>query len=179
MSRSIATKFALFSLGISLAAGGIHAREQEPPATFKAVVACLTIGDAGFRLNCFDQSVTAVEKAREAGDLIVIDRQQVDKAERGIFGLSLPSVSAIFRGGGDNPRGAEIKQIESTVVKANEAGYGKWVFTLDEGSSWATTEAIVGRAPKVGMPIVVKRASLGGYLLLAEGSRSVRVRRLN
>lgn len=179
MHRGHAVKLATIILGIGICTGSAEARDKGRSTTFEAVVACLTITNISARLACFDRSVAAMDEAERSSQIVVIDEQQVGEAERGLFGLSLPSVSAIFRSNRSNRPQEEIKQIESTIARADAAGYGKWTFVLQEGGTWTTTEAVVGRVPKVGTPMIVKRGSLGSYILSAEGSRSVRVRRLN
>lgn len=179
MQRRQAAKPTFFAMSMIMAIQGARANDDGRPDTFQAVVACRTINQTEARLACYDQSVAAMDEAEQRNQLVVIDRQQVNRAERGIFGLSLPSVSAIFRRSSDKTPHEEIKQIESALKQVSPAGYGKWTFALEDGGTWATTEAVTGRVPKVGEHIIVKRASLGGYVLSADGGRAVRVKRLN
>lgn len=179
MHSGEAARCLIFAISLILVPQGAQARDTGRSSAFEAVVACRTISELQVRLACFDRSVAAMEAAEESGQLIVINRQQAEKAQRGIFGLPLPSVSAIFRRSGENNPHEEINQIETTLKQVTDAGYGKWIFMLEEGGTWATTEAVSGRVPKVGEHIVIKRASLGGYVLSTNSGRAVRVKRLN
>lgn len=169
-------------LGVCLVASPALAAEKKSqplPAVFQKLMACRAIPESAARLACFDEASASIDTAEKAREVVIIDRKQAEKAERGLFGLTLPSVSAIFGGGDDDPaQEGALAQIESTIKRIDPVGYGKMTFVLEDGAIWTSTEAVTGRTPKVGAPVTVKRGSLGSYILSSDTGRPVRVKRI-
>jgi len=142
------------------------------PPLYQAVIDCRSIGDAGLRLACFDQTVRAMAAASDKKDLVIIDRATIRATKQGLFGIAMPKIK-IF-GGNDNE---DVNQIESTIVAASAAKDGMSLFALADGSRWKQTD---GRFtyPKAGQAIVVKRAALGSFMANVAGQPGVRVVRL-
>ncbi len=96
------------------------------------------------------------------------------ETRRALFGFSLNAAPLFARGGAQE----EIDAIESTLVRAREGSYGKWVFVLENGSVWRQIDSErLSRTPRAGMEIRVRQGAIGSYLLSVAGARSIRVQR--
>ena len=147
---------------------------QARPEAFEALVRCRSIADAAARLACFDTAAAAMEQAAERRDLVVVDRAQIRESRRRLFGLPLPRLG-IFGDGNDEE---QVSSIESTVASAHQAGYGRWVVRLEDGSTWAQTdnETLAAR-PRQGNRVRVERGALGSYRMRVNNQPAIRVQR--
>ncbi len=143
-----------------------------PPQAYQAVLDCREIADSTARLACFDKSVAALAAGTQAKDLVIIDRATIRATKRGLFGVALPKVKLF--GGNDD---VEIDQIESTITGVRPTSDGLSVFILADGSRWQQTD---GRFtyPKLGQPIVVRKAAMGSFMARVNNQPGVRVARL-
>lgn len=147
---------------------------------FDRLLACRNVSGTAERLDCFDRTAVQLDEARIRKDVVVMDRAEMRKARRTLFGFPLPRIR-LFGDGDDDERGGEpdIKEITSTVKSYNEAGFRKWVFALEDGSHWQTTEVVANFVPRAGEPIRVTRSPLGGYFLhVGGGGLRIRARRI-
>jgi len=159
----------------ALAANDKEEKLTKPPLIYTELVACKNISESQQRLACYDEKVAALETAQTSKQVVIADREQVKEARRGLFGLSLPRIKLF---GGGNDEGANIKQIESTIVSVRQLRGGKLVLLLEDGATWQQTEVRTMRRPRKGDPIVIKRASLGSYTAKVKGGRSFKVKRI-
>ena len=152
--------------------------QQPRPEIFTKLLDCRALTDSAARLACYDRQVGEMESASQRDEVVVLDKAELKKTRRSLFGFSFPKLP--FLGGADDSDKAdpEAAQIEAKITSARSIGYGKWTFVLDDGSQWETTEAIANRSPKAGLPIVIKRAAMGSFLGSVDGWRSVRMRRV-
>lgn len=151
------------------------------------VTRCRGIADPTARLACFDQAAASLANASENREIVVLDREEVRRTRRSLFGFSLPRLP-FFGGGredGDEQGGArqtadadEVSEIESTIASVATAGYGKWTLGLADGSTWQTTELNRSIEPHRGDTIHIERAAFGSYRASIGGSRLVRIRRV-
>lgn len=155
----------------------------QPPGEAKVVQeinACRSIADPTQRLACFDRTAAALVNATRNREVVVLDEQEVKRTERSLFGFSLPKLS-LFGGGGKDGKTDDarpsIDQIESKITAMAQAGYGKWAFSLEDGSRWETIEMSTTLRPRVGDRIVIKRAALGSFRASIKGADLVRIRR--
>jgi hypothetical protein len=172
----------LLAFGAALAASAAIAQQAPQGSAFvTSVTACQGIADPTQRLACYDRSVAALKTATEQREVVVVDKEQVRKTRRSLFGFSLPDLPAIF-GGGDGEGGAqdepESRQIESTIVNVNSPGNGKWIMVLPDGATWQYTEVNRNVEPRRGDKILIKRAALGSFMANIDGQRAVRVQRI-
>ncbi|MBB5745552.1 hypothetical protein [Brevundimonas variabilis] len=148
---------------------------QARPELLTRLIDCRSIADGGQRLACYDAAASAFDSAEKQGDVVVIDREQVGVARRQLFGFQLPSMPDLLQ------RGAQpdtLDSIETTLTRAGQYGEGKWTFTLADGSTWRQIDSEPVRfRNRAGLPVRVRRAALGSFLLTIDGSRAVRVRR--
>lgn len=164
----------LIGLGLALPA---FAADKTPvqPQSYKDLIDCRSITDAGQRLACYDAQVAKLEQAAASGDLVVTDRASVREAKKGLFGFRIPSLG-IFGGGDDKD---ELSSIESTVSSARQFGYGYWRVALADGSVWeqVDTERLVFD-PVSGAKVRVYRGALGSFRMNIDGQRAIKVRRV-
>lgn len=159
-----------------LMATSVQAEDEAPPKTYVDLLACRSIEDANARLACFDKSSADLEKAREAKEVVLLDRADVRKTRRSLFGFTLPNLP--FFDGDDSADEEEIKEIKTTFETVRDLGLGKWQFTVPEGGTWQTTEALT-TYPKEGQAITIKKGIAGGYMLKIGNGPLRRVKRVN
>ena len=147
---------------------------QERPETLARLMACRGVADSTARLACFDAAAGALNTAEQQGELVVMDRAQVNQTRRQLFGFEMPTLPRLF-----GPEGAvEIESIDSTLQSAALVGEGRWVFRLADGGVWRQIDSERVRFQnRPGQPVRVRKASLGSFLLTVGDSRAVRVRR--
>lgn len=116
-----------------------------------------------------------MSQAQQSGDLVAMDRQQVRKTRRSLFGLALPDLGVF----GDSESEDGNSTIETTIKSVRETPDSKWIFDLAEGGRWVqldTRNFIVDPAP--GQPIRIRRAAMGSYLANVNKQVAIRVRRV-
>jgi hypothetical protein len=146
------------------------------PANFTRLLSCQSLRDDAQRLACYDREVSNVGTASARGDLVVMDRDQVRKTRRSLFGLSLPDL-AVF-GGGDLPGDADT--LETTIRGVRRGGDGKWLFELAEGGRWIQLDSRdFITDPAAGQKVRIKQGSLGSYMMNVAGQTAIKVHRLN
>ncbi|WEJ98664.1 MAG: hypothetical protein P0Y59_17175 [Candidatus Sphingomonas phytovorans] len=169
-------KFATAFLTALLAAYPAIARDEPAPArapVFQHLIDCRAITDTGARLACYDREVAALADAEAAKNVVIIDKEQIRGAKRSLFGLTLPSFKLFA--GNDNE---DVGQIESRITSARDGTDG-WIVGLADGSMWRQidTKPFI-REPKPGLDVVVRRASLGSFMMRVGGAPGVRVKRV-
>lgn len=140
------------------------------------VTACRAITDDGRRLACFDRAVGTLASARDAKDIVVMDKKEIREKKRSLFGLSLPAIN-LFGRDDDGSTETDVAQLESKVVNAVKFGRDRWTVQLADGSTWRTTEP-ARFDPQRGDPVVIKRAALGSFRGSFAGANAVRMERL-
>lgn len=140
--------------------------------------ACRAIAAPEARLACFDKASAALEQAVKAKDVRIVDRSDVRKARRSLFGLTLPSIGLL---GGDDDGEKEreaFSEINTVVRSARPGPNGRGEITLaDEGQAvWQTTEPM-NFPPRAGAKVRIRKGTMGGYFLHVDG-RSYRALRL-
>ena len=156
-------------------ASGTGAPTQQPPA-IAAIVACRDIADDAERLRCFDRSVSSLSDAAKAGSLVVVDREDVRRTRRSLFGFTLPKLP-FFRG--DTSQEETPDEVKAKVKSARGTGYNKWVVELDTGAVWQTTEPETRQfLPKPGADVLLKKGMLGSYTLSVNGNRGIKAMRI-
>lgn len=164
----------LFAAAVSALALPQVAQAQRP-AALNRLTDCRAITDSAERLACFDREVAAIDAAEARKDLIVVDREQVKKARRSLFGLPLPNLGVF----GDDSSDQANATIEASIKRAWQAPDGKWRFELEDGARWAQIDSRnLSSDAKSGQPIKIRRAALGSYLANVNNQVAVRVRRI-
>ncbi len=178
MSSRTAAAAAALLLCLPAAASAQRERDaQERPQAITRVVECRAIASAEERLACYDGAVAAMEQAQASGELVAMDRQQVRRTRRSLFGLTVPNLG-IF--GDDNDDEEQASRIESTVRAATQNAIGKWIIELEDGARWLQTDSRnLNFPPRRGQPIRIRRAAFGSYLANVNDQVAIRVRRIN
>jgi hypothetical protein len=157
--------------------GALAAPKDQMPTdkaakTIDDVTACIPIADNVQRLACFDRSALALAAAQQKRDIVVLDREQVRKTNRSIFGFVMPQLKLF----GDAGESEEVKQLDSVVRDFTDAGYGKYRMSLTDNSVWETTTAM-RFPPRKNDAITIKPGILGAYHATVRG-RSTPVKRV-
>ena len=170
--------------GLASIAAAQNSADDAGGRSVKALTECRAITADTARLACFDRAAAALAAAVEAKDVAIVDRQEIRRARRSLFGFALPSFSFLGgddRGGAqdaDPAREAEFQEINSTVKSARASGsYGRFDITLDDGAVWQNTETL-RVAPRSGAAVRIRRAAMGSYFLRVDGIsvRAIRLR---
>lgn len=151
----------------------------ERPAVLNQLTACRQIAAEPERLACYDRQVAALEAAEAAREIAVVDRQQIRRTRRSLFGLTLPDLG-IFGGDDDEGEdGAAVNEINSTILAVGSGADGRMIYRLADNSVWVQTEGRIGRMPRSGEAVRIRRGPLGSFIAnIAErpGIRVVRQR---
>lgn len=168
-----------FATASSAAAWSAAAAAENPagmPSQVSHVLACQGEKDEQRRLACYDRAAAALASAARSGSVVVMDREDVRKARRSLFGFSLPRLPLFS--GNDSPEEEEAREIEATIKSARIGRDDKWTLELDTGAMWQTTEADKRQqTPKAGQAVKIRKGALGSYMLAVEGRRWVRAMR--
>lgn len=154
--------------------------KDKPVATSPLVSAidrCRQIADGTQRLACYDAAAGALVKAANAGEVSVVDRGEVRRVRRSLFGFSMPRLPFFS---GDTTAGESQNQLESTItsVRALNNGYYRLVIA-DNNAVWETNDSSISfDPPRAGQKIVILRGPLGSYFLRINGQIGVRGRRI-
>ena len=164
-----------------LASSGANAApgkdKPEPlPPEFSRLMACRSITDSTQRLACYDREISVVGTANARGDIVVVNREEIRKTRRSLFGLSLPDLGVF--GGGELPGDAD--QLETTIKYAKQGPNGKWIFVLAEGGQWVQLDSQDFQVdPAPGQPVRVKRGAMGSFKMNVNNQHAVSVHRVN
>lgn len=153
------------------------AKPNTPPALGK-VLDCRTVAESAARLACYDAAVASLDQAVAGGDVAVVDREAVRKTKRGLFGFSFSDLPLFGRGDDDKAEQDEVKEITATL---RDVGSGRdgLVFTLEDGARWEQTDSVsLGRRPRAGDQVTIKRMALGSYKMSFKIGPSMKVRRI-
>ena len=182
----IGKRFLSAPLAVLLAFSSAGGAAQTPtdegrPEAFRKLIDCRSVvGDAA-RLACLDSQVAAIDQAERSGELVIADKAQVRKAQRSLFGFSLPK-TALFGRGSEEKSGEEegFDRIESTIKSARQMSDGRWSIVIEDGARWVQTDSKqMGSPAKAGDKIAIRRAALGSFFANVNNQIAIRVRRQN
>ncbi len=145
------------------------------PIILENLVNCAIIKNDKDRLACYDQNIITFQTAEEKGEIIVEDKEVILQSREEVFGFKSVD-NPVFNGDND----ANLNSINSTITSARLSGSRKWLITLGNGSIWQQSEPkrLRSGGPKIGSDILIKKASLGGFIAEIDGQRPFRVKRL-
>jgi hypothetical protein len=167
----------LLHSGVNSAANAADKAAPPRPEVFQKLVDCKALTDSAARLACYDARVAEIDAAERNADVVVVDRAQVKKANRGLFGLGLPKFGALF--GRDNEKDEEVSEIEAKIKSASVDRAGNWTLTLDDGARWVQIVPKSINDPRPGQSVTIKRATMGSYMARVENRAAIRVKRVN
>ena len=167
-------------VGLTLiAAGGLlavptHAQDDEEGANrLQALRDCRAVVQDQERLACFDAAVDNVIARQDSGDLQVLDRDDVEKTRRGLFGFSLPKIG-IFSS--DDEAANTILQSQITGLRRLRSDH--WEIEITEGSVWRATNTPSRFRPEVGDSVELEKAAMTSYWLRVDGALGVKASRI-
>lgn len=168
----------LLAFGAATFVMPISAHSAPAEDVVDAVAACRDIADPAARLACFDKAVTTLVAARERKDVVVLDRAEVQKTRRSLFGFTLPRIRLFGGGNDDGDNSEDIKEINGSIVGVAQIAADRWQVTLDDETRWITTESARGFPPRPGESIRIRRAPFGSYDASFNKRRTIKVRRI-
>ncbi|WP_184001364.1 hypothetical protein [Stakelama sediminis] len=147
-------------------------KSDERSQLFDQAVACRKIADSDQRLACYDRTVGALDAAQKKDEVYIVDRDQVHKARKSLFGFSLPKIKLF---GGDKD---QIDHITTIVTGISHDQNNRMIFTVKGGAKWHQIgdRVVVGVRP--GTQVTIKTAAFGSYFADFKGSSSMRVQRV-
>ncbi len=182
--RQAPKRFSVHALGaaavLAMLASPSAAQDDDVPAPLAPLKACQGEPDSAARLACFDRVSAEMIAATEAGDLRVIDREEIKKTRRSLFGLSLPDFGIFGRGDDEDEEEAEEEGFDvlNTTIAGVAGNHGTgYLITTAEGAVWRTDD-VPTMSPKVGQPIEIRSAALTSYYLRINGQRGVKGHRV-
>lgn len=156
--------------------GVAHAQPAETTTPLNEIYACASITDDAARLQCFDDKVGRLRSAEQSGQVVAVDRQQVDTLERQSFGFQLPALSSLLpRRDGERE---QIERVEAHVSRIIPIADGRHIFVLDNDQRWSQIQAQSVSNVEVGDAIAIRRAALGSFMLSPVHGAAHRVRRV-
>ena len=166
--------YLLLGLLAGLAAAAAAATDTPESPLVSALVACKAETDDARRLACYDRTAGALADATAKGQIAVVDREDVRKTRRALFGFVMPKLPFFS---GDDSAKDNTDVIESTVVSVRAEKYGFFTVIIEGGAIWRTSE-VVRRDPKPGSTVRIKRGAVGGYFIGFDGGIAVRAARV-
>jgi len=146
----------------------------------EALRACQNETVSESRLACFDKAVSTLLSADEEGELRIVDREDVRKTRRSLFGFGLPDFG-IFKSRGDKDKEDEqqFEQLETTISAVGGSRSTGYLITTEEGAVWSLSQ-IPNRlmTPKPGQKIEIKKGALSSYFLRINGQPGVKGKRV-
>ncbi|UVO54928.1 hypothetical protein [Sphingomonas sp. SUN039] len=175
-------RFLLPTCAVLIAVPAIGAAPTPPVPAAKPVTAlqsCRAVTDAAARLACYDRAVDALSAATASGDVVVVERTEVRKARKGLFGFTLPRIG-FLTGKADNAEDtADAKELATVVTAGRSIGNGKWRFTVEGGAVWETVEASSAFSdPLPGRKVLIEKGLMGAYFATVEKGRRVQAKRI-
>ncbi|MBW8815548.1 MAG: hypothetical protein JF588_19165 [Caulobacterales bacterium] len=150
-------------------------KEGGRAAIVQKLTDCRKITEDAARLACYDQAAAAFDQAEAKGDVVVVDREQAKAVRRQAFGFTLPSISIFEKGESKE----EVENATGVVASARQDGAGHWILKLEDGAVWAQVDANeLFKTPKPGMPVKIRKAALGSYLMSVDNQGSFRAHRV-
>jgi hypothetical protein len=168
------------ALGIIIGAGmagPVAAQDQSKPQDYLGELkACRAITDDAARLACYDAKISGIVVATDAGEVRIVDREDVRKTRRQLFGFSVPNLGILSGNDNDDEKDALFV---TTIASARSLPGNGWRFTTAEGAVWEISNPHRKIAPiKPGDNVEFKKASLGFYFIRIAGQIGVKGRRV-
>ena len=151
------------------------AQEMSSGGLVESLSRCQGITAPDARLACFDTAASAIKAAVKAEDVTILDRQDVRKARRSLFGFSVPHIPLF--GGGDRdsgPKSDDFAELNTTIASVRSLDNGRIELKLVESDAvWMTTDPMAF-PPKTGAKVRIRQGAMGNYFIAISGERSVR-----
>lgn len=159
-----------------LSAWGQTPATGAPPDQLARVFACADIAEDAERWACYDETVPLLRSAQGGGQLVVIDRVNVERMQEQSFGFNLPDLQNLLPRFGNED--ARVDRVEATVERIETHTSGRSSFYMNNGQVWTQVEAERVRNVRVGDTVTIERASLSSFMISSpRGGMGIRVRR--
>lgn len=174
--------FALLFPAVILPSAPISAADRSidpapQPELFRQLMDCRQIADTTERLACFDKQSAALDIAAQKKEIVIADKQAVQRAKRGLFGFAAP-VAKLMGFGGSEEDANEIKEVSTTVETARRGANG-WIVGFADGSTWEQNDMKdMVLSPKPGNEARITRGALGTYFVSVRGQPAIKMRRV-
>ena len=169
---------ALVLAAVSLSSAPIPNQASTDPQGLRALASCREISEPKDRLACYDREAVAVQQALAKGDLVALDREEVRKTRRSLFGFSLPATRLFSDRDRSDAEDETVDNLSAEIKSARQLPRGRWMIELEEGGSWTQIDdRKLAIYPRPGHKIEIRRAALGSYLANINGQIAVRVKR--
>ena len=166
---------ALLTLAASASAAP-KPEEAQRAAVLQGVLDCRKTPDRDARLACYDAAADKLDQAEASGQVVVVDKQQVQTMRKEVFGLQLPSLDLFNRSPHSGPA-EPLDRITASLKTASRGADGRWMIELDTGAVWRQIDDVSIPDPRPGEKVSVRRAALGSYFVKVEGGPAVRAHR--
>ena len=164
---------------VALPAMATAAEPASPARQLSAFTDCAAKVDIAERLACYDRAVEALRIATASQEVVVVERAEVRKARKGLFGFALPRVGFLASRSGNAEDEADAQRLVTTITSARSFGYGNWRFTTETGATWETTEVRRGfDEPQAGRTVEIAKGSLNSYFAKVGTGIRVQVKRI-
>lgn len=137
---------------------------------------CQLLTDDIARLDCFDSAVNAIVVANDAGEVKVIDREDVRQTRRSLFGFALPKIN-LFGSEDEDQDSDELFRTTITNVRYTSSSQAR--FTTAEGAVWEMRNIPRRlRTIEPGQEVEFKPATFGYFFVRIGGQMGVKGRRV-
>ncbi len=171
-------------LTIGILPQAVAANAPAPPAArapeLQAVVDCRAITDRDARLTCYDAAADKLDRAEASGQVVVVDKEQVRKVRKDVFGLQLPSLDIFSAVGRKGAAGAveDVSRLQAVVKTAWRIEQGRWALELDTGAVWRQTDDFqLALDPHPGSKVDIRKGALGSYFMKVDGQPAFKAHR--
>ncbi|WP_076071158.1 hypothetical protein [Sphingomonas montana] len=171
-------------VGIAVAFGvaGGPVNAADPVATAPAIremEKCRAVPDVATRATCYDKAFDGLQASLGRREVVLMNRGDVVKARRSLFGLTLPKLD-IFSRGASAAEEAEFQTLETRIVQASQTANGRWSFLLEDQARWVQNDdEPLAVPPRPNDTIRIRKGLVGSFLANVGGQRAIRVRRIN
>lgn len=180
LSRRLRPVLAM-TVAAALFANGATAQDKKPDSDpLDPLRTCRAISADAERLACFDRVSAALVTAAEEGDLSVVNREEVRKTRRSLFGFSLPDLGIFGRGdkAKEKDEADEIEILNTTVASSRSTREGLEITTA-EGAVWLIPSPPRRlMTPRPGQPVEFRKGTLTSYFVRINGQAGVKGRRI-
>jgi len=173
-----------FLSALALCAAPAFAQGAQP---LDKVYACAAMTDSAARLACYDAAVAGLKQAQSAGEVGVVSRDQIQKAEKDAFGLQRPALAELV----EKPvpatapatqKAADVQSPDKVTLAISEVSKGpdgRYRFTMENGQVWRQTdEATLGGLSQKGLTAEIRKAALGTFMMKIGNRTAIRVKRV-
>lgn len=161
--------------------GALAAQDKRPAGDpLDPLRTCRAIAADAERLACFDRVSGTLVAAADEGELSVVNREEVRKTRRTLFGFALPDLGIFGRGDKAKEKDAadEIEVLNTTVASSRSTADGIEVTTA-EGAVWLISNPPRRlMTPRPGHTVELRRGSLTSYFIRINGQGGVKARRI-